>query len=290
MSVERDALDIARAVAGEAAALLRTAAGTATEVRAKSTSRDLVTEWDMRAEALIRERLHKLTPAVPLLGEEGGASRAHGDGVSGSEPGGDSASSDELRWLVDPIDGTINFLHGLPIFSVVIALERAGRPVVGVVHAPALGWEFHGRRGHGAYLGDERLAVSELATLEQSLLATGFPYDRATNPDNNLDVFAHIQKRAGGCRRLGSAALDLCLVARGAFDGYWERRLNPWDVAAGALLVQEAGGRVSAYDGGLFSSSAGEVVASNGHIHAQLLAELAEARLDGERSPPSDRR
>ena len=275
-----EALDIARTVAGEAAELLRGAAGTAADIRSKSSARDLVTEWDTRAETLIRERLHALTPAIPLLGEEGGTSAAgqadtSDDGVSGV---GSLATSDQLCWLVDPIDGTVNFLHGLPIFSVVIALERAGQPEVGVVHAPALGYEFYGRRGHGAFMNGEPMHVSPTDSLLASLLSTGFPYDRASNPDNNLSVFAHFQMHAGGCRRLGSASLDLCMVARGWLDGYWERRLNPWDVSAGALLVQEAGGQVTGYRGQPFSSATGEVVASNGHIHEAMVAELAIAR------------
>jgi myo-inositol-1(or 4)-monophosphatase len=255
-----EALGIARQVAAEAAALLRGAADNVGRIDTKKNPRDLVTEWDRRAEDLIRARLQQLTPEVPLLGEERGASGA-------------GAGAD--RWLVDPIDGTVNFAHGLPLFAVSIALERRGRPVAGVVHAPALDWVFSGHRGGGAFLNGARMAVSRVPSVAQALLVTGFPYDRATNPDNNFDRWAHFQRRAGACRRLGAASLDLCMVARGWLDGYWERYLQPWDVAAGVLLVEEAGGRVSGFDGSAFRIETGEIVASNGVIHEEMVAELA---------------
>jgi myo-inositol-1(or 4)-monophosphatase len=258
-----DALDIARQVAREAVDLLRTASGSSARTWSKSNSRDLVTEWDTRCEAMICERLHRLAPGIPLLGEEG---------TSGEpKPGG----STEFRWLIDPIDGTVNFAHGLPFFSVVVALEQHGQPIAGVVHAPVLGWEFYAHRQGGAFMNGQPLHVSATATLEQALLATGFPYDRATNPNNNLAEWSHFQQRAGACRRMGSASLDLCMVAHGWFDGYWERRLSPWDVSAGALIVSEAGGRVTSCTGQPFLSAAGELVASNGVIHQQILDELA---------------
>lgn len=269
------ALSIARDVAGEAATLLRDAAGTATDIRSKSNSRDLVTEWDTRIEALIRTRLHACTPEIPLLGEEGGAStgRAHEDDRDGPS---DVDTNDGDRWLVDPIDGTVNFSHGLPHFSVVIALERARQPIAGVVIAPALGWEFYGHVGGGAYRNGKRLQVSAIDNLDASLLASGFPYDRADNPANNFAQWERFLRRAGGGRRFGSASLDLCMVASGWLDGYWERRLHPWDLSAGALFVREAGGHTSAYNGSMFISEHGELVASNGRIHDAMLRELAD--------------
>lgn len=263
----RAALEVARRVAAEAAELLRGAAGNVGRIDIKTSVRDLVTEWDRRAEELIRGRLQSLTPAVPLLGEEGGA--------WAPEAAADATAGNADRWLIDPIDGTVNFAHGLPIFAVSIALERRGVPLAGVVHAPALGWEFYGHRGGGAFMNGERMAVSRVPALERALLATGFPYDRATNPDNNFARWEHFQRRAGACRRLGAASLDLCMVARGWFDGYWENQLHAWDIAAGVVLVEEAGGRVSAFDGGPVSLSDGEAVASNGTIHEAILAELA---------------
>lgn len=263
----RAALDITRGVAAEAAAFLRGAAGNIGRIDTKRTPRDLVTEWDRRTEDLIRARLQALTPAVPLLGEERGAWAGEG-----------AAAEPADRWLIDPIDGTVNFAHGLPIFAVSIALERRGRPLAGAVYAPALGWEHYGHRGGGAFMNGTRMAVSGVTSLPRAMLATGFPYDRATNPDNNFDRWEHFQRRAGACRRLGAASLDLCMVARGWFDGYWENQLQPWDIAAGVLLVEEAGGRVSGFDGGPLRLAEGEAVASNGAIHDAILAELAGLR------------
>lgn len=234
----------------------------AAEIRGKSNARDLVTEWDVRSEQTIREVLAET--GYPVLGEEGGLV-------------GDSA---QYRWLVDPIDGTVNFAHGLPIWAVSIALEEVGvGPLVGVVAAPVLGWWFEATRGGGARDGNGApLRVSACKQLDQALLATGFPYDLPTNADNNLAEWAHMQRHAAACRRLGAASLDLCLVGCGWFDGYWERRLSPWDIGAGALIVVEAGGTVTNTRGGRFDVHSGEAVASNGAIHEELVRELARVR------------
>jgi myo-inositol-1(or 4)-monophosphatase len=258
-------LDAALAAAAAATRLL--AGARAGDVRGKGNPKDLVTEWDLRSEALVREVLAERTPGVPVLGEEGGTGAA-GEPARGG-----------LRWIVDPIDGTVNFAHGLPIWSVAIAAERAGEIVAGVVQAPALGWRFAAARGGGAR--DEHgapLAVSATARLDHALLSTGFPYDRATNPENNFAEWEHLQRRAGACRRLGSASLDLCMVARGWLDGYWERHLKIWDVAAATLIVNEAGGTVTDTRGGAVDLHAGDVAATNGAIHQELIAELGRAR------------
>lgn len=257
-------LDVGLGVVAEGAALL--AAARPAEIRTKTDPRDLVTEWDTRCEDLIRERLAALTPDVPVTGEERG----------GAEVG-----DDQPRWMLDPIDGTVNFAHGLPIWSIALALMIGGRAEVGVIAAPALGWTFWGRRGGGGKFrqaGEEgTLRVSAVDALPEALLVTGFPYDRATDPRNNFAQWEHFQRVAGAVRRLGAASLDLCFVARGWIDGYWERRLHPWDLAAGALLVEEAGGVVTDTQGGGFDARRGEVVASNGAIHEDMLKELARA-------------
>lgn len=250
-------LAAAAAAARAASELLRDARPEA--VRAKTNPRDLVTEWDLRSEEVIRRVLAERTPGVAVLGEEAGQSEGAG----------------RQRWLVDPIDGTVNFAHGLPIWSISIGFEDAGQIAAGVVAAPRLGWWFEASRGGGARDGSgAALRVSSIARLDHALLVTGFPYDRATRPDNNFAEWEHFQRRAGACRRLGAASLDLCLVARGWMDGYWEQHLKPWDVAAGTLIVAEAGGIVTDWTGGALDVHAGAVVASNGAIHEELIAEL----------------
>jgi myo-inositol-1(or 4)-monophosphatase len=257
----RDAVALAARAARAAGDMLRGVRPL--EIRGKSNPRDLVTEWDVRSEQTIREVLAE--SGYPVLGEEGGQS---------------GASDARYRWLVDPIDGTVNFAHGLPVWSISIALEEIGAGVeVGVVYAPLLGWWFEASRGGGARDGSGNpLRVSTRATLDEAMLASGFPYDRATNPDNNFAAWDHFQRVAGSCRRLGCASIDLCLVAQGIYDGYWESRLRPWDLAAGALIVAEAGGRVTDTRGQPFDPHSGEAVATNGAIHGVLVTELARVR------------
>ena len=200
---------------------------------------------------------HRRRPARPLprhriLAEEGG-----------ERPG----DRDAPLWIIDPLDGTTNFAHGLPLFSVSIACVVGGSARVGVVYAPALGFRFAAVRGGGATCNGRPIGVSQTAALDSALLTTGFPYDRRTSPENNLAQFVSLKKRARGIRRLGSAALDLSLVAAGKFDGYWEMKLKPWDIAAGLLLCEEAGGQISNWSGGPSDLFRGEVLATNRHIH-----------------------
>ncbi len=258
------ALQVALEVGREAARILLEGWGHAGKIATKASAFDLITEWDTRAEEHITRRLAQLTPDVSVLGEELGE-RAGADDRAG-------------RWLVDPIDGTVNFAHALPIFAVSIGYERAGRVDAGCVIGPALGYEFSAARGHGAHLNGERLHVSRVDKLADAMLATGFPVDRATSPKNNFREFERMQLAAGAVRRLGAASLDLCFVARGWLDGYWEYKLKPWDLAAGAVIVEEAGGRMSALDGGPFSASSGEAIATNGRIHDEVIATLAPFR------------
>ena len=259
-------IEVARAAARAAAELL--AGASAADIRFKGTPRDLVTEWDLRSEECVRTILEPT--GIPVLGEEGG--QTGGRTV-------DKSGEGKTRWLVDPIDGTVNFSHGLPIWSIAIALETPAGIELGVVHAPVLGWWFEATAGGGAR--DEHgqpLRVSAIDRLDRAILSTGFPYDLATSPDNNFAEWEALQRRAGACRRLGCASIDLCLVACGKLDGYWERKLQPWDVAAGALIVREAGGTVTDTRGGPFDPHTGEAVATNGAIHEELVAELRKVR------------
>jgi len=271
VSEAADALSIARRVAREAAQVLR-GVDDIGEVRTKTTFKDLVTEWDTRIDSLISERLDELTPEIPRLAEESGA---HGD-----------VEASPLRWVIDPIDGTVNFSHHIPFYAVCISLERNGEPIAGVIHAPALDWEFCAHIGGGAFCNDEPLRVSKTAAISQAVLSTGFPYDRASAEWANFREWEHMQRTAGACRRFGCASLDLAMVARGWFDGYWEAGLRAWDLSAGALLVREAGGRVTSLTGGPFVSTTGAAVASNSAIHSQILDELAVVGAPGgTRSP-----
>lgn len=254
-------LDTALSLAAAAAAVLHEGAGRAHKAESKSAATDLVTQYDRAAEAVIVTGLRARHPRHRVLGEEGG------------DQGGDPGAP---RWIIDPLDGTTNFAHGLPIFGVSIACEVDGEVRAGVVAAPAMGLTFAAVAGGGATRNGAAIRVSETAALDQALLSTGFPYDRRTSDQNNFAQFVALQRRAQAVRRLGSAALDLCLVASGGFDGYWEMKLKPWDVAAGVLIVREAGGQVSDWVGGAVDLFQGEVVASNGRIHAGLLEVLAQ--------------
>ncbi len=220
---------------------------------------DLVTIADREAEALIRARIRDRWPEHDILGEE--------DGLV------DTGS--DYRWYVDPLDGTTNFAHGFPVFCVSIALEHKGKRVAGVVYDPTRDELFAAEQGSGAYLNQRRIQVSKATKLSEALVATGFPsHKRHKNP--NIHFYHQITLRTHGVRRAGSAALDLCNVACGRFDGFWEFNLNPWDTAAGVLLVEEAGGKVSNFRGGAFHIDSRETLASNGLLHAFLLHEFEQ--------------
>jgi myo-inositol-1(or 4)-monophosphatase len=223
---------------------------------------DLVTRLDVEAQALVLEGLAREFPGERVVAEEDEAAGSADQGVV---------------WLVDPLDGTTNFVHGQPPFAVSIARARDGVLEAGVVYAPYLREMFFAACGHGAFLGARRLHVSGRAELDHALLATGFPYDIRSNPRNNLREFAHLAVRCRGVRRGGAASLDLAYVAAGRLDGYWEFRLKPWDLAAGVLLVQEAGGRVSDPAGGADWLRSGDVVATNGPLQEPLRAALGQA-------------
>ena len=223
---------------------------------------DLVTEADRRSEAAITEALSRAFPDHSILAEEGTL-------VKGSAP---------YRWIIDPLDGTTNFAHGLPVFCVAIGLEAEGGLVLGVAYDPTRDELFVAQRGRGASLNGKPLRVSPAASLNDSLLATGFSYDIREHPRNNLPEYGAFSLRCRGVRRMGSAILDLAYVAAGRLDGYWEMRLGPWDLAAGVIMVEEAGGRVTGLDGKPFDLSRGEALASNGKIHDEMLSVLKEVR------------
>ncbi len=218
---------------------------------------DLVTEMDRKVERFIASELSRSFPGFDFLAEEAQRNVATGS---------------EFRWVVDPLDGTTNYAHGLPIFSVSIALEHHGKVVVGVVYQPVLNEMFAAQKGRGARLNGRRVSVSTRSHLHHSLLVTGFPYDMHTTRDDNLKYFRRLSKRARAVRRLGSAALDLCYVACGRFDGYWELKLAPWDVAAGSLVATEAGARITTMEGRPFSMYGRSLVAAGPRLHGTLLS------------------
>jgi len=213
---------------------------------------------DREAERLIVDRLRAAFPDHTIITEEGE----------------DFTTSSPYRWFIDPLDGTTNYAHGYPVFSVSIALEVDGEVNLGIVYAPYLNELFMAERGKGATLNEKPIHVSRTDKLNASLLATGFPYDIRHSKENNLNHFCNFALKAQAIRRGGSAALDLCYVACGRFDGYWELKLKPWDVAAGVLIVKEAGGCVTDLEGGRFDILSGDVVASNGRIHEEMLEVL----------------
>jgi myo-inositol-1(or 4)-monophosphatase len=248
----------AQAVAVSAGAMLRAAHHRRRTVDFKGEI-DLVTEMDRKVERYIGRELSRSFPTHDFLAEEAQRNVATGS---------------EFRWVVDPLDGTTNYAHGLPIYSVSIALEHGGQVVVGVVYQPALDELFAAQKGWGARLNGRRIAVSARARLAHCLLVTGFPYDMHTTRDDNLKYFRRFSKRARAVRRLGSAALDLCYVACGRFDGYWEMKLAPWDVAAGSLIAAEAGARITTMQGRPFSIYGRSIVAAGSRLHGILLRHL----------------
>jgi myo-inositol-1(or 4)-monophosphatase len=253
---------IALLVAEEAGTLV--AVGHRSRPRADEKGRhDLVTEFDRASEHLLVSRLGSLTPGIPVVGEES-AERTQ------SRPG--------LVWYVDPLDGTTNFVHGHPFWCVSVGLMEDDEPVAGAVVAPILGLRWRGtvtperRSGESSsFRNEETCAVSATALLGNALLSTGFRPGRHGAPDNNFDSFMSVQQAGHGVRRCGAAAIDLCMVADGTYDGFWERKLHVWDVAAACAIVMGAGGRVTALDGGRPDYHEGTVVASNGLVHTELV-------------------
>jgi myo-inositol-1(or 4)-monophosphatase len=251
-------LDFAIRVAQRAGRLLRDRLGSRIDVTHKGAI-NIVTDVDLASEHLIREEIATHYPKHEVLAEEGGLTE----------------TESEYRWIVDPLDGTTNYAHGFPVFCVSIALEYKRQTIVGVVYDPMRDELFSAEKGGGAALNNRPIRVSSTSDILQSLLSTGFPYDIKTANLTNLEHWANFAMRAQALRRVGSAALDLSYVACGRFDGFWELSLNPWDMAAGALIVSEAGGRVSDFEGNPFSNYKPEVIASNGIIHSTMVEIVA---------------
>jgi len=220
---------------------------------------DLVTVADRKSEALILEKIRRQFPTHDVMGEEGARIE----------------TGSEFKWYVDPLDGTTNFAHSFPVFCVSLAVERRGKRIAGVVYDPTRDEMFAAELGSGAWLNGKAMHVSSTANLGECLIATGFPsHKRHKNP--NIYFYHQLTLRSHGVRRAGSAALDLCNVASGRFDGFWEFNLNPWDTAAGVLIVEEAGGKVTDFSGGAFQIASRETLASNGLVHDALMHEFQE--------------
>ncbi len=249
----REALDVAIAAADAAARIHRGHQGGPMGVRTKSTDIDLVTEVDTLSEEAIRSILAERYPDHAFLGEETGQD-----------------VEARCRWIVDPLDGTVNYAHGFPFYCVSIALEVDSQVLVAVVQDTAHGERFTAMRSHGAFVDGRRLRVSETTDPRESMVSTGFSYDAPTI-ERNLPVLNRVLPRTRGLRRAGAAALDLCYVAAGRVDAFWEYRLNAWDVAAGMLMVREAGGSVTGEDGSPYRWDHQAMLASNGAVHAKLM-------------------
>jgi myo-inositol-1(or 4)-monophosphatase len=254
-------LDVAIETATDAGKVLREGMDNIAWIKHKGEI-NLVTEMDIKSEELIKEKIHSAYPSHQILAEESDIPR----------------KSARFRWIIDPLDGTTNYAHGFPVFSVSVALEIDGVVEIGTVYDPTRDELFTGMRGDGAFMNGNRILVSQTTDLTESLLTTGFPYDLRTSEVNNIDHWNNMIVKAQAVRRVGSAALDLCYTAMGRLDGFWELKLFPWDVAAGALFVEEAGGKVTDFGGEPFSIYSKEVLASNGKIHGQMVEVLIKGK------------
>lgn len=248
--------------AEEAAKILREGYNTDFEIKHKKEYSDLVTAIDKKSEAKIIEVIHKHFPSHNVLGEEGGNLNMESDHI----------------WIVDPIDGTVNFAHSVPIFCVSIALEIKKEVKLGIVYNPMFNEKFWAEKGKGAFLNGKKIKVSEIDSLKDSILVTGFPYGAKDNSDHCIDHFVNFIKLGLPIRRLGSAALDVCYLAAGRFDGFWEVSLNAWDVAAAYLILLESGGKATNFKGGEYSIYDKQILATNGRqLHKEMIDVLEKA-------------
>ncbi|OGU71666.1 MAG: inositol monophosphatase [Ignavibacteria bacterium RBG_16_34_14] len=242
-------------IAKEAGEIVRDGFNKNLKVEFKSNESDLVTDIDKASEKHITDFIKKKYPSHGILAEEGGNIK----------------NGSEYVWVIDPLDGTVNFAHGLPIFSVSIGLQKNGKTIAGVVYDIGMDVLYFAEKGSGAFADDERIKVSENSNLRYSILVTGFPYNIRENPYNALEKFIAFTKASRGLRRLGSAAIDFCYVAKGVFDGFWEVYLNPWDICAGKLIVEEAGGKVTDFESKEINIHSKQILASNGKIHNNMV-------------------
>jgi len=251
-------LEIAARIAGS---IIREGFGSRIEIEYKTNISNLVTNIDLKAEEAIINYILNNFPTHSILSEESGK----------------SLKDEEFLWVVDPLDGTTNFAHGLPIFSVSIGLMNRGEIIAGVIYDVMRNVLYTAELNKGAFANGRKLSVNENDDIRKSLLVTGFPYNVDENPDNVIEKFSKVIKSSRAVRRLGSAAIDMCYVAEGVFDGFWEVSLNPWDMCAGVLLIEEAGGRVTDEYGSRIDIFEKQIVATNGKIHNSLLNLLSEA-------------
>lgn len=251
--MEQEFFAAAQDAARQAGDILRNNMNSIREISYKGAV-DIVTNYDRISQQKIFEILSSRFPEHDFLAEEDLCEK----------------KGSPYRWIIDPIDGTTNFAHTFPVFCVSIALEKKGEVLVGVIYDPVRDELFSAVKNQGARLNGKAISISQTDDLDKSLLSTGFPYDIRVSQQNNLDHFVNFATRSQAVRRLGSAAIDLCYVACGRFDGFWELKLNPWDVAAGALIVTEAGGHVTDFHGNAFNINGAEILASNGLIHTQM--------------------
>jgi myo-inositol-1(or 4)-monophosphatase len=261
--------DIAQLTAHEAAQLVSAGYRSNPSFERKA-QHDLVTRYDLASQEMLVSRLESLSPGIPVVAEEDRPHAKDASTASSTSPG-----RTGLVWYVDPVDGTTNFVHGHPFWCVAVGLMQDDEPIVGAIVAPAIGLSWMGWVGDRATPGGTRrngapCSVSTVDAIADALVATGFPTVRDHAPDDNFDSFVRVKRAVQGVRRCGSAAIDLCLVADGTYDAYWERKLHAWDVVAGSALVLAAGGRVSALEGGTPDWQVGHLIASNGRIHDEL--------------------
>jgi myo-inositol-1(or 4)-monophosphatase len=250
-------LQIAIEAATRAGKFLKQSVGKVQSIEQKAgQEKNLVTEIDKRSEEMIIEIISSHFPSHDILAEESGNDRG---------------KPSDYKWIIDPLDGTTNFTHGLPIFCVSIGIEYKGELIAGVIYDPNFDELFSAEKGKGSFLNGKRIRVSQSKTIEKSILVTGFPYNIVENPDHAVEHFVNFLMKAQAVRRLGSAAIDLAYLACGRFDGFWEVALHPWDMAAGALILKEAGGMITNFNGNNFDLYTKQLLASNGLIHKQML-------------------